>query len=417
MAFGGNGYYAVAEPAPQARRPDDAPMPDRHILFRNDFTGETLFFAEPRKIVTAWSVDEVEAAFATLERAKRDGFWSAGFIAYEAGHALDPALAGRLRPRRARGGSPLLSFGIFDGPQPPAAAFDLLTAEDPGPGLTSAVPRWDFATYSGRFATLHEQLQAGECYQANLTFEMTATHDGNAPGLFNRLRARQAVAHAALVALDGPAIVSRSPELFFRVGRDGFIESKPMKGTAPRGTTAQEDRAFRQWLENDPKCRSENLMIVDLLRNDLSRVCEAGSVHVPDLYRVESFATVHQMVSRVRGKLAAEMAVIDIMRALFPCGSITGAPKIRAMEILHELEDTDRGVYCGSIGWISPGGPMEFNVAIRTISLFAEGKAVFNVGGGIVFDSDAAAEYDECLVKALYAAPTTETAQPRAATR
>ena len=207
--------------------------------------------------------------------------------------------------------------------------------------------------------------------------------------------------------------MSRSPELFFRIGRDGFIESKPMKGTAPRGTTAQEDQAFRRWLENDPKCRSENLMIVDLLRNGLSRVCEAGSVHVPDLYRIESFATVHQMVSRVRGRLAGGAAIIDIMRAPFPCGSITGAPKIRAMEILHDLEDTDRGVYCGSIGWIAPGGPMEFNVAIRTISLFADGEGVFNVGGGIVFDSDAAAEYDECLVKALYAAAAAEPTQPR----
>lgn len=303
-----------------------------------------------------------------------------------------------------------MSFGLFDGPQPPEAAADLLETGDDPVTLTQAWPRWDFEQYRSRFEKLHAHLHAGDCFQANLTFEMTASYDGGAVSLFNRLRARQPVAHGALVRLDGPHIVSRSPELFFRVDRDRRIESKPMKGTAPRGRTAAEDRQNRHWLETDPKCRSENLIIVDLLRNDLSRICEAGSVEVPELYRIESFATVHQMISRVRGRLAHGTEIVDIMRALFPCGSITGAPKIRAMEILHALEDTNRNAYCGSIGWIAPGGPMEFNVAIRTISLFADGKAVFNVGGGILFDSDARSEYEESLVKARFAAPTADPA-------
>lgn len=378
-----------------------------HILFRNDLTGENVFFSGPRSILTAWSPDEVEPVFEALQDARHEGLWSAGYLAYEAGYVLEPALARRLEQRPASNRqTPLMSFGLFDAPQPPEAVTDLLETGDNPSTLAPAHPHWGFDQYRPRFETLHGHLRAGDCFQANLTFEMTSNYDAGPVSLFNLLRARQPVAHSALVNLDGPDIISRSPELFFRVGRDGWIESKPMKGTAPRGKTPVEDRRLRRWLENDPKCRSENLMIVDLLRNDLSRVCNAGSVDVPELYRIESFATVHQMISRVRGKLTPGTEISDIMRALFPCGSITGAPKIRAMEILHHLEDTDRNAYCGSIGWIAPGGPMEFNVAIRTISLFPDGKAVFNVGGGIVFDSDARSEYEESLVKARFAAPT-----------
>jgi para-aminobenzoate synthetase component 1 len=157
---------------------------------------------------------------------------------------------------------------------------------------------------------------------------------------------------------------------------------------------------------NDPKNQAENRMIVDLLRNDISLISEVGSLDVPELFRVESFATVHQMVSRVRAKLLPGLGIQQIFAALFPCGSITGAPKIRAMEILRELETTPRDVYCGAIGWIEPSGRMRFNVAIRTISLFPDGEAIYNVGGGIVFDSTAVEEYAECLLKARYATGT-----------
>jgi para-aminobenzoate synthetase component 1 len=381
-------------------------MQDNHILFRNDFTGENVFFSGALSVLTAWTPEEVEPVFRALQLARSQGKWSAGYIAYETGYVLEPALANRLAARPAGDRrSPLMSFGIFDAPQPPEAALELLEAGGNLAALSPPKPHWNFDRYRSRFERLHSHLHAGDCFQANLTFEMTATYDAGPLSLFNLLRTRQAVAHSALVNLDGPHIISRSPELFFRVGRDGWIESKPMKGTAPRGDSPEEDRRFRHWLETDPKCRSENLMIVDLLRNDLSRICDAGSVHVPELYKIESFATVHQMISRVCGKLSPGTQIIDIMRGLFPCGSITGAPKIRAMEILHELEDTDRNAYCGSIGWIAPGGAMEFNVAIRTISLYPNGDAVFNVGGGIVFDSDTVSEYEESLVKARFAAP------------
>lgn len=379
-------------------------MQDAYILFRNDFTGENLLFTGARHMVTAWSPDEVEPAFRALEEACAGGSWAAGYISYEAGITLEPALRRRLVERRGRKRNcPLLSFGIFDGPRPQGVSVDLLAAAGSNARLVDARPLWDFATYKERFNRLHAHLHAGNCFQANLTFEYTASKVDDPVALFNALRTRQAVAHSALVNLDGPRIVSRSPELFFRVGRDRWIESKPMKGTAPRGRTSAQDMLFKRQLEHDPKCRSENLMIVDLLRNDLSRICEAGSVHVPQLYHVESFATVHQMVSRVRGNLEKEAKFGDIIKAIFPCGSITGAPKIRAMEIIHDLEDTERNVYCGSIGWMAPGGTMEFNVAIRTISLYPDGEAVFNVGGGIIFDSDARSEYEECLIKARYA--------------
>jgi para-aminobenzoate synthetase component 1 len=206
-----------------------------------------------------------------------------------------------------------------------------------------------------------------------------------------------------LVLQDGfPALLSRSPELFFRVDTNGLLQTRPMKGTQPRGVTLAEDEALRAFLARDPKNRAENLMIVDLLRNDLSRVSEVGSVNVPDLFRVESFATLHQMTSLVQGQLVPGTGIDGILRALFPCGSITGAPKVRAMQIIRELEPHPRDAYCGAIGWAAPDGRAEFNVAIRTLML-QDGTATLNVGGGVVYDSTAASEYEEALWKARFA--------------
>ena len=250
---------------------------------------------------------------------------------------------------------------------------------------------------------MHRHLREGDCYQANLTFPVEAKWTGDPLSAFDALAARQAVKYGALVDLGGPVILSRSPELFFEIDGDGWIETHPMKGTAPRGKTPEEDEELKHFLANDPKNQAENRMIVDLLRNDISLISEVGTLDVPELFRIESFATVHQMVSKVRAKLLPGLSIRDIFAALFPCGSITGAPKIRAMEILRELETAPRNAYCGAIGWIEPGGKMRFNVAIRTITLFPDGEAVYNVGGGVVFDSTAEEEYAECLLKARYA--------------
>jgi len=224
--------------------------------------------------------------------------------------------------------------------------------------------------------------------------------------VFDALTERQPVKYGALVALGDPIVLSRSPELFFEIGADGTIETHPMKGTAPRGVTKAEDARLKSFLRNDEKNQAENRMIVDLLRNDISLISEVGTLEVPELFRIETYPTVHQMVSRVRAKLLPDVGIRQVLAALFPCGSITGAPKIRAMEILHELEATPRDVYCGAIGWIAPGGTMRFSVAIRTISLFVNGEAVYNVGGGVVFDSTAEEEYRECLLKARFATGT-----------
>jgi len=219
------------------------------------------------------------------------------------------------------------------------------------------------------------------------------------------------VHYGALVNLGGPMILSRSPELFFEIDGDGWIETHPMKGTAPRGANAEEDRAIIAAMRADEKTQAENRMIVDLLRNDISRITEVGTLDVPRLFDIETYPTVHQMVSHVRARLKQDLTIGDIFAALFPCGSVTGAPKLRAMQILHDLETGPRDAYCGAIGYIAPDGRMRFNVAIRTISLFDDGRAVFNVGGGIVYDSVARDEYDECLLKARFAVGDVEIAQ------
>jgi len=367
------------------------------ILFRDDFSGNDVLFDSPRQIIVADTAEQFPAALEAAERARAAGRWLAGYFSYEAGYLLEPKLRALLPEGRR---TPLLCLGVFDGPSDERLPLPV----DPrtnGP-IFDARPAWDFDDYRPRFERLHRHLREGDCYQGNLTFPFDARWSGDPLSAFAALAARQKVKYGALVALDGPILLSRSPELFFEIGADGFIETRPMKGTAPRGRNPAEDERSREFLRNDPKNQAENRMIVDLLRNDISLISEVGSLDVPELFRIESYATVHQMVSRVRAKLLPGLTIEQIFAALFPCGSITGAPKIRAMEVLRALEDRPRDAYCGAIGWIAPGGRMRFNVAIRTITLHADGEAVFNVGGGIVFDSVAEEEYEECLLKARF---------------
>jgi para-aminobenzoate synthetase component I len=369
-------------------------------LFRDDFSGEELLFREPSALIVAQEADEFAPALAAVEEARSAGRWLAGYVSYEAGYLLEPKLAPLLPDARR---APLLCFGVFDGPGDPRGRRPFRPSSNEEPRIETPRPRWSRADYAPRFERLHAHLRAGDCYQANLTFPIDARWQGDPLALFNALARRQSVRHSALIELAGPVVLSRSPELFFEVSREGTIEARPMKGTAPRGRTREEDEAARRFLVADAKNRAENLMIVDLLRNDISRVTETGSLDVPELFRVESFSTVHQLVSHVRGKLGPGVGFTEILAALFPCGSITGAPKIRAMEILRELEGAPRDVYCGAVGWMAPGHRAAFNVAIRTLSLYPGGQARFDVGGGVVFDSTADGEYDECLLKARFA--------------
>ena len=368
------------------------------VLFRDDFTGNELLFDRPSEVLTAHTPDDFSALLVAAEAAHGAGKWLAGYFSYEAGYLLEPKLRPILPANRR---APLACIGVFEGPSDTGLPQpDRVTSNGP---VFDPRPAWSFDDYERRFRRLHQHLREGDCYQANLTFPIDAHWSGDPLAAFHALAARQRVKYGALVSLGDPIVLSRSPELFFEVGADGWIETHPMKGTAPRGMTPEEDAALKTFLQNDPKNQAENRMIVDLLRNDISLVSEVGTLDVPELFRVESYATVHQMVSRVRARLLPDATISRILAALFPCGSITGAPKIRAMEILHDLEQRPRDVYCGAIGWIEPSGRMRFNVAIRTISLYAGGEAVFNVGGGIVFDSSAEAEYAECLLKARYA--------------
>ncbi|AMY70051.1 aminodeoxychorismate synthase [Frigidibacter mobilis] len=321
-------------------------------------------------------------------------------LAYEAGHALEPALAGLQRT----GTGPLVHLGIYDAPQEATGTLARAQTEAAGAGLTAPVPTLPRAAHAAAIARALELIRAGDCYQVNLTFPLTATARGTPLGLYAALSRVQPVGHGAVVALpDAPALVSLSPESFFATDAAGGITVRPMKGTRPRHPDPAQDAALAADLRAAVKDRAENLMIVDLMRNDLSRICRVGSVKVPRLFDVESYATVHQMVSEVRGQLLPGTGLAGILRAIFPCGSITGAPKIRAMQILHELEPAPRGAYCGAIGWAGPDGASAFNVAIRTLTLCPGGAVTLNVGGGVVADSTADGEWEEALWKARFA--------------
>lgn len=372
----------------------------RFVLLRDDREDRTTVFADPLRMVTVRTRSDFEPAFETLQQAHEDGKWIAGFMSYEAGHLFEAKLAPFALDGRE---TPLMCFGIFDGPSDDHPLAVRKQRVENEPFVTEPWAGWDLEAYRQRFDRLHRHLREGDCYQANLTMPIRARWNGDPVAAFWSLIERQPVKYGALVSLDGPILLSRSPELFFRVDKDGWIETHPMKGTAPRGESAAEDAAIIAAMQADPKSQAENRMIVDLLRNDISRITEVGTLDVPKLFEVETYPTLHQMVSHVRAKLVADTLIRDIFEALFPCGSITGAPKMRAMEILHDLEAGPRDAYCGSIGVIAPDGTMQFNVAIRTISLFDGGEAVFNVGGGIVFDSTAEAEYEEALLKARFA--------------
>ncbi len=375
------------------------------IVLEDGPGGKPALFDGAERIIVAHHLAEVAGALAELDRARAAGRWIAGYITFEAGYAFEDRLAG-IAPET---GAPLLVFGVYREPFDATGVLAKAAVDGRAVALAPLVPMIDRAAYGAAFDRVMAYIGAGDCYQINLTFPMTsALLGGTALGLYGALRARQSVGHGAFLGLGvGPVIVSRSPELFLRLSAEGRIEARPMKGTAPRDADPVRDAELAEELRASAKGQAENLMIVDLLRNDISRVSKVGSVKVPKLFAVESYATLHQMVSTVVGQLQDAPSMVSVMQALFPCGSITGAPKLRAMEIIHEVEPHPRGVYCGAIGWMAPDGAASFGVAIRTLSLFDTGtdgtRIVLNVGGGIVQDSTAEGEWDEALWKARYA--------------
>ena len=370
------------------------------ILCEEGPDGRPALFDGAERLVVARTADQVAPALAALDNARSAGKWVAGYLSYEAGYALEARLL-PLMPAPSE--TPLLAFGIYDGPQDAAPLLVQAAAASRAVALEPLAPMISRADYGAAMDRVMGYIAAGDCYQINLTFPMQTRLTGTALGLYGALRARQVVGHGALVDLGvGPVLVSRSPELFIALQAGGRIEARPMKGTAPRDSDPVRDAELAEELRASAKGQAENLMIVDLLRNDISRVSRVGSVKVPKLFAVESFATLHQMVSTVVGQLVEPPSMAGVMTALFPCGSITGAPKIRAMEIIREVEPHPRGAYCGAIGWMAPDGAASFSVAIRTLSVTGQ-KVVLNVGGGVVQDSTTEGEWEEALWKARYA--------------
>lgn len=370
---------------------------------RSTGASDARLYRAPVERVVARRPEEVAPALARIAELHSAGHELAGYLAYEAGLALEPRLM-PLAAERAGAAGPLVWFGAFAGYETIAAA-DMpqwLAAHAAGPGTIGPVePQTSFGSYERAFATLQAAIQAGDIYQANQTFRLAASWSGDPLALYAAIRPAAAAGYGGLVFDGAHWLLSFSPELFFAL-KDGAATVKPMKGTRPRGRTADEDRALADELSASVKDRAENLMILDLMRNDLSRVAEPGSVRVEAAFAVETYPTVHQMVSTVRARLLPGKGAVDMIRALFPCGSITGAPKIRAMELIHQVERDARGAYCGSIGRIDASGDSAFNVAIRTLRLTPGengGRAVLGVGSAIVADSDAPGEWRECLVK------------------
>ncbi|HVN93947.1 MAG TPA: aminodeoxychorismate synthase component I [Terracidiphilus sp.] len=393
----------------------------------------TQLFTAPVRICAAHSLAEIPPLFSEIESAISAGHLAAGFFTYECGPCFEPKAsvpgyspssmelkAATNLPPASR---PLAWFGIFDR----SYVFDHATGEfvggepqglekiradsaknSPQPPEPDPEIQADFAltesAYAERIAAIHQWIREGDVYQLNFTAPFRVELAGSIAAHYARLRLRQPVEYGAFIhAQPGRHILSFSPELFFRIDEQSGsrrIVTRPMKGTARRGRTTREDGEIAHALANDPKNRAENLMIVDLVRNDLGRIARFGTVHAENLFAVERYPTLWQMTSTVSAELRPDARFYDIFRALFPCGSITGAPKVRAMQLIAELEQAPRGVYTGAIGFFSPRQTV-FNVAIRTLDLEGQ-RGVFGAGSGVVIDSDAREEYRECLLKASF---------------
>ena len=390
------------------------------VLLENSQPGaaepRSWLFTSPLRTIAADEAAQLPNLFAEIESAVAAGHSVVGFFTYECGVAFEPKAA--MRPSQA--GQPLAWVGVYecgylfdhrtgdfvDGDPPGLAQFPASGLDKEAAAVTDAAFGLSEEQYTECIAAIHEWIHAGDVYQLNFTAPLRMKVPGSAAALYQRLRSRQPVEYGAFLHwLPNRRILSFSPELFFRLEERGdtrSITTRPMKGTAPRGRTTGEDRQIAEWLRHDPKNRAENVMIVDLLRNDLGRLCNYGSVRVENLFTVERYRTLWQMTSTVTGELRPEVGFQQIFRALFPCGSVTGAPKVRAMQLLAKIEEQPRGLYTGAIGFFSPERSV-FNVAIRTLELDGE-RGTMGVGSGIVIDSDATEEFRECLLKAEFLA-------------
>ena len=353
--------------------------------------GERYTFTQPIKELKTRDLSEVADLLVQVESYQEQGYYVVGYVSYEAAPAFEEKLAVHKLPLL---GEYLLYFTVHDRVEtsPIPLTYEEVDLPSKWKEETSA------ENYEKAIAQIHHHLRQGDTYQVNYTVQLKQDLSANPFAIYNRMVVEQEAGYNAYVEHDEMAVISMSPELFFEQN-DRELTTRPMKGTTQRGVTDQEDLAQATWLEQDPKNRSENMMIVDLLRNDMNRISEVGSERVERLCQVEQYSTVWQMTSTIKSQLREDVDLVAIFRSLFPCGSITGAPKIATMEIIKDLEPQPRGVYCGTIGILLPNGRRIFNVAIRTIQLH-QGKAIYGVGGGITWDSTWESEYREVHQKA-----------------
>ncbi len=353
--------------------------------------GERYTFTQPIKELKTRDLAEVADLLAQVESYQEQGYYVVGYVSYEAAPAFEEKLAVHKLPLL---GEYLLYFTVHDSVEtsPIPLTYEEVDLPSKWREQTSA------EDYEKAISQIHHHLRQGDTYQVNYTVQLKQDLSANPFAIYNRMVVEQEAGYNAYVEHDEMAVISMSPELFFEQN-DRELTTRPMKGTTQRGMTDQEDLAQASWLEQDPKNHSENMMIVDLLRNDMNRISEVGSEHVERLCQVEQYSTVWQMTSTIKSQLRPDVDLVEIFRSLFPCGSITGAPKIATMEIIKDLEPQPRGVYCGTIGLLLPNGRRIFNVAIRTIQLY-KGQAIYGVGGGITWDSTWESEYREVHQKA-----------------
>ncbi|NVJ69601.1 MAG: aminodeoxychorismate synthase component I [Alphaproteobacteria bacterium] len=375
--------------------------------------GRSLLFHSPEKVIVAHTLEEVGPALEAMDAALADGLHLAGWISYECAAYFEPRLKAHIKGLPEEPLIWMMATRQRESLDPDTLDRAFADARRGNEHFTSLEIGESAAgkrAYQNALEKVHAYIQAGDVYQINHTFPLPCEMKGDALALYERLRTSQPVPFGAYIDTGAEAgnfkILSLSPELFVRrSGND--LTGKPMKGTAPRGLTYEEDRAIATGLTTDEKSKAENLMIVDLIRNDLSRISKPGSVSVPHLFETEQYPSLHQMTSTITAQAEDGLTPSSLLQALFPCGSITGAPKVRAMEIIAELEEAPRGVYCGTIGHFSPGrngvADWSLNVPIRTIIFGAQQKGRLSVGSGVVADSDIEGEYEECLLKARFA--------------
>lgn len=348
-----------------------------------------LFFTEPIKIITTNHLEEVLPKFLEVQKEVDSGYYAAGYVSYEAAPGFGEAYTVKGETEM-----PLLWFGIFERPT------SLVEKSMDSFQLSEWKAKTSKDAYKAGFETIKAEIEQGNTYQVNYTLRLQSHFSGDDYAFYKQLKKAQDSDYSAYLHTGKYRILSASPELFFH-WKDDVIITRPMKGTVKRGLQMDEDEAQAKWLAASKKNQAENIMIVDLLRNDVSVIAEQGSVHVPALFEMEKYPTVWQMTSTVKAKTKQETTVLDIFKALFPCGSITGAPKIKTTEIITKVENAPREIYCGAIGYITPNREAIFNVPIRTVWINSEtGQAEYGAGGGITWDSELMDEYEETLLKA-----------------